>query len=219
VEQDINNQHYLQKTSFLEKDNAAIIDFIKDIDRNKPKKDQAIELYYLVRDHFLYDPYHLDLRPVALKASEILKKRRAWCVEKAIVMATCLRTLGIPSRLGYGIVINHIGVEKLTAYLQRKEIVFHGYVEALLDGKWVKSTPAFDKKVCRISGVPPLDWDGEHDAMFQAYKGSEKFMEYVHFYGHFDDVPVELMNQEMKKYYPHLFEKEYDSREFSFFHC
>ncbi len=210
---------YLIPTNFLDYNSPVLNEFIRSIDRANSKKQQAIEVYYLVRDHFLYDPYHLDLRPEALIASNILERRRAWCVEKAIVMTACLRALDIPSRLGYGIVINHIGVDKLTSYLKRKEIVFHGYVEAFIDGSWVKSTPAFDKKVCRLSGVPPLEWDGENDAMFQAYKGDEKFMEYIHFYGHFDDVPVELMNSEMKKYYPHLFDEEYNTKAFSFFHC
>lgn len=219
MERDKVDSKYLKSTSFLNAEHSNIQSFIEEINRKTSKKDQAVQVYYLVRDAFLYDPYHLDLRPQALIASEIVSRKRTWCVEKAIVMATCLRALDIPSRLGYGIVINHIGVDKLTSYLKRKEIVFHGYVEAYIDGRWVKSTPAFDRKVCRLSGVPPLEWDGENDAMFQAYKGNEKFMEYVHFYGVFDDVPVELMNAEMKKYYPHLFENTFNSKEFSFFHC
>lgn len=212
-------QQYLKSTELIDAEHSAIREFVADIDQQATKREQAVALYYKVRDHFLYDPYHLDLRPEALKASEILKKKRAWCVEKSIVLAAGLRALNIPSRLGYGIVVNHIGVERLTNYLKREEIVFHGYVEVYLDGKWVKTTPAFDRKVCRLSGVTPLEWDGKEDAMFQEYEGNEKFMEYVHFYGTFSDVPVDLMNREMKKYYPHLFEKQYDSKEFSFFHC
>ena len=213
------DSNYLLATEMLDANDPKIKSFVSRIDLGLSKKEQAVKVYYLVRDHFLYDPYHLDLRPEALVASRILDKRRAWCVEKAIVMATCLRALNIPSRLGYGVVINHIGVDKLTAYLKRDEIVFHGYVEAFINGKWIKSTPAFDKRVCRLSGVPELDWDGENDAMFQAYSGDNKFMEYIHFYGHFDDVPVELMNSEMKKYYPHLFEESFNGKDFSFFHC
>ena len=54
--------------------------------------------------------------------------------------------------------------------------------------------------------------------MFQEFDKDRKFMEYLHFYGEFDDVPIELMNLEMRKYYPHLFEKEYDTKVFSFKH-
>lgn len=211
-------ERYLRSTPILEVNDKSTKELITDIDLSKSKKEQAVALYYKVRDGFIYNPYHLDLRPEALKSSTISKKSRAWCVEKSIVMATGLRALGIPSKLGYGIVINHIGVEKLTQALRREEIVFHGYVSAYIDGKWVKSTPAFDPLICKVSGVEPLEWDGEEDALFQAYQGSQKFMEYTHFYGEFDDVPVDLMNAEMEKYYPHLFENEYNSRNFSFFH-
>lgn len=211
-------QKYLQATPILEVNHESTQELIADIDQSLSKKEQAIELYYKVRDGFVYNPYHLDLRPQGLKSSVVIQKDRAWCVEKSIVMATGLRALGIPSKLGYGIVVNHIGVEKLTKVLRREEIVFHGYVSAFINGKWVKSTPAFDPLICNLAGVDPLDWDGENDALFQAYQGDQKFMEYTHFYGEFDDVPVELMNAEMEKYYPHLFEEEHNSRNFSFFH-
>jgi hypothetical protein len=52
--------------------------------------------------------------------------------------------------------------------------------------------------------------------MFQEFENGKKFMEYLHFYGEFADIPFELMHQEMKKYYPHLFATNFDSKEFSF---
>lgn len=215
---DPEQQKYLQATPILEVNDRSTQELIADIDISLSKKEQAIALYYKVRDGFIYNAYHLDLRPEGLKSSVIMQKSRAWCVEKSIVMATGLRALGIPSKLGYGIVINHIGVEKLTQMLRREEIVFHGYVSAYLNGKWVKSTPAFDPLVCQLSGVDPLEWDGENDALFQEFQDGHKFMEYTHFYGEFEDVPVELMNAEMEKYYPHLFEEDHNSRNFSFYH-
>lgn len=211
-------QIYLKETTYLNFSDASVKDFLSPIDCSQSQLEQALQLYYLVRDGFLYDPYHLDLRPAALICSHILTKKRAWCVEKAIVLATCARALGIPAKVGYAIVTNHLGDEKLELYLKRKEIVFHGYVELFLEGKWVICTPAFDSRVCRINGVPPLNWNGKEDSLFQAFKGEEQFMEYIHYYGTFADVPVELMNAEMKKYYPHLFETVYDQKAFSFHH-
>ena len=209
---------YLEPSEFLDFLEPEFQGYIKPFKSIENEKERAITLYNKVRDSFLYNPYHLDLRHNALKATTIIKNKRAWCVEKAIVLAAAFRACSIPSRLGYGIVVNHIGVEKLTTFLKRKEIVFHGYVEAYIDDKWVKCTPAFDPLVCKIAGVPILDWNGETDALFHAYNGKEKFMEYIHFYGDFDDVPIKLMNDEMKKYYPHLFLETHNSKVFSFFH-
>jgi len=60
------------------------------------------------------------------------------------------------------------------------------------------------------------DWDGETDSLFQEFDQGKRFMEYKFNYGTFNDVPINLMNSEMQKYYPHLFEESYDTKEFSF---
>lgn len=211
-------EKYLKSTDFLDFEHPTFNTFCASIPNELSQVELVKWLYLKVRDGFLYDPYHLDLRPEGLVASTICTKKRAWCVEKSIVLAALARKYGIPSRLGFANVINHIGVEKLLTYLQKKEIVFHGYVELFIENQWVKCTPAFDKRICALSKVEPLVWDGKTDSMFQAFDDQRKFMEYTHFYGDFEDVPVDLMNLEMKKHYPHLFEKTYDSREFSFHH-
>lgn len=211
-------ENFLQETTYLNYSNPAFDLFLQNLELSQNQTTCAQQLYYHVRDAFLYDPFHLDLRPESLVSSSILSKSRAWCVEKAIVLAACARKVGIPSSLGYAIVVNHIGTDKLEKYLRKKEIVFHGYVSLYLDGKWVKCTPAFDQRVCKINRVSPLNWDGKTDSMFQEFEGNQQFMEYIHFYGDFDDVPVQLMNDEMKLHYPHLFKEQFDSKEFSFFH-
>jgi hypothetical protein len=52
--------------------------------------------------------------------------------------------------------------------------------------------------------------------LFQEYIHEQQYMTYEHQYGVFDDVPIDLMHSEMKKYYPHLFENNYNTKEFSF---
>ncbi len=207
---------YLAPTRFLDTQHPGVAQYCANFNVSDSDKTKAIALYTKVRDGFLYNPYHLDLRPEALVASTILGKRKAWCVEKAIVFATCARYLGIPTKLGFAIVKNHLESEKLEHYLKTDQIVFHGYVSVLIEDKWVKCTPAFDKRLCNISGVTVLDWDAENDALLQAFNGKRQFMEYLSIYGEFDDVPVELMHKEMKKYYPHLFENPIVTPQFSF---
>ena len=210
------HQQYLQETYYLDYNNPEFETYLKDFPINLSPKETAIALYFKVRDGFIYDPYRLDLRKESLKASVMLKKSRGWCVEKSTLLAALARRFGIPSRMGYAIVTNHIGVEKLTDILKSKEIVFHGYVELFIDEKWVKCTPAFDHKTCMMANVDPLDWDGETDSLFQEFSGGKQFMEYLHFYGDFDDLPKELMHAEMKKHYPHLFEQQHTGRNFYF---
>ncbi|ASS48356.1 MAG: hypothetical protein A3D31_08670 [Candidatus Fluviicola riflensis] len=207
---------FLEETPFLDHSHPKIRDYVAEFRQFTDPQEQATKLYLKVRDGFLYDPYHLDLRPQALVSSSIIGKTRAWCVEKAILCCSALRALGIPARLGFGIVKNHVGVDKLVSYLRKDEIVFHGFTEVLLDGVWTKCTPAFDRRICRINRVEPLEWDGTADSLFQAFRGDEQYMEYLHFYGSFDDVPVSLMHREMQAHYPHLFETPIDTPAFSF---
>jgi len=209
-------QEYLEETTFLDYNNKDIQHFISDINFTDSNKENAILIYNKIRDHFIYDPYNLDLTSEGLKASSMVCKKRAWCVEKATLLIACCRAKGIPSRPGYAIVKNHIGVDRLTEILKSEEIVFHGYADLYLDGKWVKATPAFDYKICRISGVEPLEFDGENDSLFQEFSRGEKFMEYIYDYGTFEDVPLEKMNSEMKKHYPHLFHEPIFGKNFKF---
>jgi hypothetical protein len=214
--QDVNWEEFLLETPEMDYSSLEVKQFIQTIPVYPDPVQQVVAIYETVRDSFLYDPYHLDLRPDFLKASVVVSKKRAWCVEKALLACACFRSFGFPARLGFGIVKNHIGVEKLKTYLKRDEIVFHGYVEVWVEGKWSKCTPAFDPRICKLSGVPLLEWDGREDSLFQAYVDGSQFMEYLHFYGEFEDIPFELMHREMQKYYPDLFENPIDTKAFSF---
>lgn len=214
--QELKWEEFLVETPYINYSSPEVQEFIRTISTHTDPVQQAIAIYETVRDSFLYDPYHLDLRQEYLKASVVVTKKRAWCVEKALLACACFRAFGFPARLGFGIVKNHIGVEKLKSYLKRDEIVFHGYVEVYLDGKWSKCTPAFDPRICKLSGVPVLNWDGKEDSLFQAFVEGSQFMEYLHFYGEFEDIPFGLMHSEMKVYYPDLFENPIDTKAFSF---
>jgi hypothetical protein len=210
-------EKYLKATLFLDFEDLAFQDYIKPFISYAEPIDRAIAFYNFVRDGFLYDPYHLDLRPEHLKASHIITKNRAWCVEKAIVFAAGLRALGIPARLGYAIVENHIGLEKMERVLRTSKIVFHGYVDVFLNNVWTKATPAFDQRVCAINGVEPLIWNAIEDSLFQEFVQGQKYMQYHHDYGVFEDVPHVLMHDEMQKHYPHLFRCEIpNTKRFSF---
>ena len=199
-------QPYLRPTAFIDADHPAVIAYAREHATANAPIDQAVELYYAIRDGFKYHPYDLVLTKEGLKASSLLRKSSGYCVEKANLLAACARVLGIPSRLGFGIVKNHIGVEQVLKYLKTDLLVFHGYAELYLDGQWVKATPAFNKELCAHYQVEPLEFDGRRDSLFQEYNSSgRQFMEYKHEYGTFADLPRELFIAELKKYYPHIF--------------
>ena len=166
----------------------------------------AVALYYAVRDGFRYNPWEVSLQPGDFSASAMLsrdRERGGHCIDKANLLAACARVLGIPSRLHFANVRNHIGTEEFERKLGTDLLVFHGYVELHLNGGWVAATPAFNKELCTYLGVAPLEFDGQQDSIFQQYdaKGGS-FMEYVHDYGHFAEIPFDLMIGEWRRFYP-----------------
>ena len=199
-------QQYLRPTEFLNSDHDSVREFAeRHAAEGADDTERAVALYYAVRDGFQYDPYVLDLRRESLKASTLLTKTRGYCVEKAILLAASARAVGIPSRLSFYIVRNHIATERLAKALEKDYLVFHGAAEMYLEGKWVKTTPAFNRRLCEFLGVDAIEFDGKTDAIFQEYdRSGNVFMEYLHDYGAFEDMPYELFLDELEKHYPHL---------------
>jgi len=201
---------YLQPTEFLNFNDPTVREFAElHAAGAKTDIEKALNLYYAVRDGFQYDPYVLDLRREGLKASRLLTKTRGYCVEKAILLAASARAAGVPSRLSFYIVRNHIGTDLLEKMLEKNYLIFHGAAEMYLDGKWLKTTPAFNKRLCDFLGVEPLEFDGTADSIFQEFdRSGNTFMEYLHDYGAFADLPYDMYLDELKKHYPHIFESE-----------
>jgi hypothetical protein len=84
--------------------------------------------------------------------------------------------------------------------------VFHGYTELLLDGRWVKATPAFNVTLCTRFRVKPLEFDGRTDSLFHPFdEDNRRHMEYVHERGSFFDVPAEEIKRVFSETYPAYF--------------
>ena len=197
---------YLEPTHYIDSNNPDIKSYALNVLGNQyDTTAKAQALYYAVRDDIYYNPNYIVLRPDYITAGLTLKRGMGYCVEKSLLLAACGRSVGIPSRLGFSIVRNHLSTPKFTEMLKTDKFVFHGYNEFYIRDKWVKCTPAFNKSLCEKFGTQPLDWDGESDSIFQPYSADgRQYMEYLHDYGHFIDFPFTLFESELRKHYPHL---------------
>ena len=93
-------------------------------------------LYLAVRDGFRYDPYRVDLSPAGLRASTVLANGYGWCVPKAVLLAAACRAVGIPARLGFADVRNHLSTERMRERMKTDLFVWHGYTDILIEGAW-----------------------------------------------------------------------------------
>jgi transglutaminase-like putative cysteine protease len=105
--------------------------------------------------------------------------------------AVC-RAAGIPALLGFADVRNHLQTETLRALMGGTDLfVYHGYSRLYIEGRWLKATPAFNVELCARFGVPPVEFDGDRDALMHAFTADgAQHMEYVRERGVFDDLPL-----------------------------
>lgn len=199
---------YCRPTYFIDSDSPDIQAYASGIcDGIGPDIDKAIALYYRVRDDVRYDPYSMEDNPEAVRASTVLNKKAGFCVAKAVLLAAVARAQGIPSRLGFADVRNHLVTDRLKAMMDEPLFVYHGYVELFLEGAWVKATPAFNRALCRLFNVKPLEFDGIHDSIFHEFNNAgNRHMEYVRDHGTFDDLPYDLIYGEFRRCYPKIFQ-------------
>lgn len=196
-------KEYLQPTDVIDSDHPAVLAFAQEAAGTAQESvQQAVRLYYAVRDGIWYDPYHPFYLAEHYRASYILEIGRGYCVCKAVLLCALGRAVGIPSRLGFANVRNHLATRQLIDYIGSNLFVFHGFTEFFLGGRWVKATPAFNRELCIKHRVPPLEFNGREDSIFQGYNlDSQKFMEYVEYLGTYADLPLETIRAGWEKAY------------------
>jgi len=207
---------YLKPTYYFDYHSTEIQNIISEYQKTSiTNKEKTIQLYLKIRDSWRYDPYNLSLSKENFKASSIAKKSKGHCIEKSIILIACLRALHIPARLHLGKVKNHIGVDRLTEKFGTNELTPHGMVQVFLNNKWLKISPAFNKSMCKMFNVPPIEFDGENSSFLQKFDSKGNlFMEYLDDYGTFEDVPLAFMINNVKEHYPHIFNTKENITEF-----
>lgn len=193
----------LAATALIDSDHPAVIDFARRHAVGADDRERAVALAYAVRDGFRYDPYRIDLSVSGMRASSVLAQGYGWCVPKAALLAAVARAAGIPARVGYADVRNHLSTERLRRTLQTDLFVWHGYADLWIEGRWLKATPAFNVELCERFGLLPLDFDGRSDSIYHPFdKAGNRHMEYVNQHGAFDDMPLDRIVAAFKATYP-----------------
>ena len=186
---------YNQPTPIIDCDNPTVLAFAKEnAGGSTDRRKQSVSLYYAVRDGIRYDPYTVDLSVEGLRASTTLEKGRGWCVPKAVLLVSCCRAVGIPARLGFADVRNHLSTKRMREQMKTDVFHWHGYASIYISGVWVKATPAFNIELCERFQLKPLDFDGRNDSMYHSFDlAGHKHMEYLRFRGEYPDVPIAQM--------------------------
>jgi len=185
------DEKYLKQTYFIDTDSELIFDIAYELTRDITDPiEKAKSIFYWTRDKIPYDPYSLSFMKKSYKASNIIRKGGAWCVPKAVVLATLARAVKIPSRLHFADIRNYQITQKLKNKMGTELFIFHGYTELYLN-KWVKATPAFNIELCEKFSHKPVEFDGINDAMLpKTTLDGQKHIEYITDRGIFADLPL-----------------------------
>lgn len=194
---------YLTPSPVVNSDHGDIVAYAQGHAAGCPDaRARAVRLYYAVRDDIRYDPYSMELTAEGLRASTTLRSGRGWCVAKAVLLAACCRAMGIPARLGYADVRNHLTTERMRQLMKTDVFFWHGYTSIHLDGLWVKATPAFNIGLCERFRLRPLDFDGRSDSIYHPFDlEGKKHMEYLAYRGEFADVPIDRIIETFQREY------------------
>jgi transglutaminase-like putative cysteine protease len=168
-------------------------------------REQAVRLYYGVRDEFRYDPYRIDLSVRGMSASQVIASGLGWCIPKAVLLAAACRAVGIPARIGLADVRNHLSTARLREKMGTDVFYRHGYAAIHLDGQWVKATPAFNIELCDKLRLRPLEFDGTADSIYHPFDlEGQRHMEYLAMHGEHDDLPLDELRTIFATHYAPL---------------
>lgn len=192
----------LSATAIIDSDHPAVQAFARAHAAGDNDRERAVALFAAVRDGVRYDPYRIDLSVEGMRASTAIALGVGWCVTKATLLTAACRAMGIPARLGFADVRNHLSTERMREVMKTDVFVWHGFSEIWLDGAWRKATPAFNASLCEKFGFLPLEFNGVDDSLYHPFdRDGQRHMEYLAEHGSYDDVPVARIGADFVRHY------------------
>jgi len=197
---------FITATTFIDSEAPSIVELAKNVAVHaKDSRTAVLRLYSTIRDAIVYDPYVNFADPANYRASAVLASGRGFCIGKSALLAACARAIGVPARVGYADVRNHLTSPRLYEKIKTDIFLWHSYTELYLAERWVKATPAFDSALCSRVGLKPLEFDGQTDSLFQPFdQAGRRHMEYLRDRGAFADVPFDIIQSDFLTAYPSL---------------
>lgn len=188
---------YLAPTPTFDFDNESVRQKANELAEGKHGQvEMAKALFYFVRDSISYNLYVPKHMPEHFRASNTLARGSGYCVQKAVLLVALARAVGIPARLCCAKIRNQLVPPRVLERLKSDIFPWHGYAELYLGGRWVKATPAFDIRMCRVNRLVPVEFDGRSDAKFPTHNSDGRpHVEYLLDRGPFDDVPLDDIRQ------------------------
>jgi transglutaminase-like putative cysteine protease len=166
-------REFLEPGRYVDSDAESVRRRARGVGEPEPDaRARSVRFYHAVRDGIVYTPY-CDFRSLdTYRASACLERGSGFCVAKAALLAALARASGIPARVGFADVRNHLATPRLLALMGTDVFYFHGYAE-LFDSLF-----------------------HEYDT------AGRRHLEYLRDQGPYVDVPAEEIMETFSRHYP-----------------
>lgn len=198
---------WLSPTEFLDHESPAVRQFTDTVLADTPPTPaaRAEALYYAVRDGIFYEVSGADMTRAGLRASAVLAAGQGFCVQKSILYAAATRAVGIPSKIVVTEVRNHLTSDRMRRMVGG-DVFVHLLNAIKLDGRWIRTTPVFNKALCTLYGMATLEFDPGQDSQHHPFdRTGQRTMEFLRDHGEFDDLPYEWLMGLMRVKHPGMF--------------
>lgn len=184
---------YLIPTYFIDCDSVPVREKSETLTRDsKETVEKAGVLFNFVRDEIRYNVF--TPRPSAeyFRASRVLERGEGYCVQKAVLLVALARASGIPSRLRFAEIRNHLTPPELLKRRGSNVFTWHGLADLLIRDTWIKVTPTYPLEYCKKADIFPVIFDGELDALLPLRTPDGRpHIEYLRDRGFFEDLPID----------------------------
>ena len=191
---------FLNRSQFCDHDHPSIKNISVKFKNLYPiEKDLAVTLFEFTQNKIEY-----QLGNWSKTASETLSSKKGTCTNKANLLVSLLRCVGIPA--GYGVMKvsgkEYFGPAVLEVFKDKiSERSTHVYVFVYLKGKWIRCDPSDDLELsASTSHFNPqskeVDWDGEHDSLLNL--SEEHIISDVGPYSNIDDILSKKLRRSKK---------------------
>ena len=200
-------EKYLRCTEIIDCDTKSITEKAQALTHGlETAREKAVALYYFVRDEIKHNAYAPLMVRERFKASATLEAGNGFCQQKAILLVALARAAGIPARLGFVDVRDHLlsrSFREMVGGIDRFPV--HGYAELFINDKWVHASPAYDLEICRRKRFIPVDFDGENDAKDSSHNLDGKLhIEHLKDHGPYEDFPWDMVQNYYKQWVTQL---------------
>lgn len=183
-------------TDVIEADAPAIQALADRIAGDAGETEAARLLFDWVRDEIRYDMAPDVEAREDWKATATLERGRGFCQQKAVLLASLLRSRDIPAGIVLQDLLDHKIPPHYVELIGSQRLELHGLTCAFLDGRWVRLDPTLPRSFVERKGYRLVEFDGTTDALLaETDTDGNPHFEVLEELGTWPDLPEEVVEE------------------------